>query len=313
MSVQPIPDPSEPIFGPEAWPIPFSRPGIGLPLGVTDHHINSFGHHSATIRISPAVAESMRVRNIRNRNESAKTQNLWAEDMKAGRWRPEDASIKFGWDGVLLDGQNRLGAIIRSGLTTPMRVVWNMDPATQLVMDQGLPRGLDDVTVLVTGTKISKSHSATISAIYAWEVLGQRRNLSSVAAAKASRITRMEFWQQHAEEIAYCHTRGSRIYFSLPRNGRKGAVRLGPSGYAVIVWALRHIDPEQAEFFFARLSDGQGLMAGDPIYTLRRSLEKFPDANTTIVYICRAWNAYRKGEQIHLLQTRRTDTFPEPI
>jgi hypothetical protein len=77
-----------------------------------------------------------------------------------------------------------------------------------------------------------------------------------------------------------------------------------------------------AEFFFQRLADHQGLVKGDPVYELRRATDNSKSVRgqrseryLTAITI-KAWNAYRDGTQIGLLTFRpggeKPERFPEP-
>ena len=69
--------------------------------------------------ISPKLAQQMLAANTQNRPLRDAATDLMAKDMAEGRWHLNGESIIFSSDGVLTDGQHRLTAVVRSGVTVP--------------------------------------------------------------------------------------------------------------------------------------------------------------------------------------------------
>jgi hypothetical protein len=168
-----------------------------------------------------------------------------ARDMSAGRWHDTGEPIKFDYNDALLDGQHRLGAIVASGVTIEMLVIWGLQPETQDYMDIGLKRSVAD---------------------------------------------------------------------SLRDAGRRGGMVYGLSYYM-----LSKVDADDAEQFFRHLIDGQGLLAGSPIYALRTKLIKDPPDRASrsvrheLFYFIKAWNAYRRNQSIVVLRWARGEDYPEAV
>lgn len=78
--------------------------------------------------------------------------DVYAADMAAGRWLDNGESLIFDQDGVLLNGQHRLHAIIKSGVTLRMKVTLGVPRAAAKTMDQGLSRTVGDA-LRMGGTK----------------------------------------------------------------------------------------------------------------------------------------------------------------
>lgn len=79
--------------------------------------------------ITPAMAAEWLERNARNRKVSWDTVDAYARDMRAGNWLVTHQGLAFNKRDELIDGQHRLHAIIRAGVTVMMLVTF------------GLPRG----------------------------------------------------------------------------------------------------------------------------------------------------------------------------
>lgn len=92
-------------------------------------------------RITPDVAEKMLTMNTRNRDP--KKEPL-ARAIVNGEWHLNGASIVFSDDGILLDGQNRLMACIKTGIPIDSVVVRGISTVAQTTMDVGVKRGVTD-------------------------------------------------------------------------------------------------------------------------------------------------------------------------
>lgn len=97
------------------------------------------------VTITPDIAKAWLDKNIKNRHIAARYIRLFARDMRNHAWMLTGETIKFSWDGYLLDGQTRLTACIESN--TPFRslVVYGVDPRSQDVMDTGKARTGADI------------------------------------------------------------------------------------------------------------------------------------------------------------------------
>lgn len=66
--------------------------------------------------INSETAKEILKKNMCNRNISNDTVNLYARDMRAGAWQLTHQGILLGYKGVVIDGQHRLMAIVKSGI-----------------------------------------------------------------------------------------------------------------------------------------------------------------------------------------------------
>jgi hypothetical protein len=60
--------------------------------------------------------------------------------MRRGEWADNGETVKVGTDGRILDGQHRLRAIVDSGCTVPMTVVFGVNPGAFKTIDVGRSR-----------------------------------------------------------------------------------------------------------------------------------------------------------------------------
>jgi len=101
--------------------------------------------------ITPAMAAEWLNNNPANRRRKDKRIQTYARAMKAGRWRLTHQGIALDKDGALMDGQNRLAAIVEAGVSVKMMVARNCDRENMLAIDAGCPRNVGDMLTISHG------------------------------------------------------------------------------------------------------------------------------------------------------------------
>ena len=260
------------------------------------------------IDITPDMAGEMLTHNTHNRPLRERVVNAYVEDMRNGDWEEDGQSIKFGKDGTLLDGQHRLAAIIESGVTLRVLVVRNLPNSTQENMDTQAKRTFGDVLRLRGETKYVALAAAT-RRVHLWE-MGVRRGSGRIQPTNRQLLQTLEKYPWLRDSVAVTE----RVRAQVPI---QGAV------LALCHWLFVQIDGEDCDFFFARLSDGLGLLDGDPIHVLRKTAFKDMSERSRVsdvvilAYVIKSWNAYREGRTIGLLRYRpggaKPEEFPTPI
>jgi hypothetical protein len=268
--------------------------------------------------------------NTHNRKLRATRVNKYAIDMLNGDWLTTGDAIKFSKTDTLLDGQHRLaaivqacteGALVRAGeklppnpkLSLPMVIVRGLDEKSQEAMDNNAVRSLADVLELNRQEKNAGTLATALRITYAWTV-GSRKTI-----AKREQTTNQTLLSWFDEDPDTFRT----LVASVHTEYQKGDHLLPPSVLALAHYLFDDIAPEDAEFFFQRIQDGQGLLKGDPIYELRDALKRVRNerGHRAMAYVLaltvKAWNAYRIGEKINILTFKmggkHPETFPEPM
>lgn len=93
--------------------------------------------------ITPEIAKKYLAQNCNNRNIQPRRVMLLAEQMKNGTFQENGDTIRFNKAGNLIDGQHRLNAIVKSGVTIPMLVVRGLENSVN-VIDRGKNRSVGD-------------------------------------------------------------------------------------------------------------------------------------------------------------------------
>jgi len=124
---------------------------------------------SLIMEITPNMAHYV-INELNKNNRPVKPAHLvrYARDMANNNWGLTGETIKFGLDGLLKDGQNRLMACFKSGCSFKSHVVFGVKPETFHQMDVGATRDGTDMFHIM-GVPNSKYVSGALKLIMAWE------------------------------------------------------------------------------------------------------------------------------------------------
>lgn len=122
----------------------------------------------------------------------------YAADMKSGRWVLSDQAISFDRDGWLINGQHRLQAVHRSGVSIKSLVLWNCPDRSLLVIDGGMKRSTDDRFVMA-GKSYPKGCGATVRRLLIG--MSADRTMQAISDWRVD-----EFMAEHGTDVAFVHT-----------------------------------------------------------------------------------------------------------
>lgn len=235
--------------------------------------------------------------------------------MEEDRWHTDGSPIKFNTKGQLIDGQHRLYAIIHTNKPQTFLVVWGVDDQAMTTLDTGKTRNRGDVLAIHDPSLVDVNTVAGVATIMLRWHKGARNNKLRNEYVSNDEIVR--FYDANKDDIQDATRHGRRLSRSIGAGSS--------AAFGLTYWLFGMIDQEDAEFFWDRLNDGQGLESGNPIYALRELLRREATASSTrdrmradvvVALIIKAWNAYRDGEEITLLRFKvggaHPEKFPEP-
>ena len=160
----------------------------------------------AKMTITPAMAAHwLENGNTRNRPISDAVVSRYARDMKAGRWQLSHQGLAFDAHGVLLDGQQRLWAVVEADVPVEMYVWFNLSADTLMIIDGGRSRSLVDHLRLGGGLgSVNKDQLSVMR-----YMLGHGLEVSMTADEAREQYRRHErailFAVEHLPKIAYAH------------------------------------------------------------------------------------------------------------
>lgn len=119
-------------------------------------------HVCARVEVTPELALSLLAYNsTNNRNVKRNAIEKYARMMRQGKWVYSPQGIVFGDNARLIDGQNRLYAVVLSGKVTPFRITLGWDKEVMNALDRGAMRLLMDA-IKVEELNMSKMEVAIL-------------------------------------------------------------------------------------------------------------------------------------------------------
>jgi hypothetical protein len=242
--------------------------------------------------ITPAVAKRYLEVNLTNRNISDSVVNMYGDDMKCGRWLLTANGIGFDVEGVLVDGQHRLEAIVRSGVAEEFIVVYNLPKPSRAVTDIGRTRTTAD-ELRMRGVTNNAVAAAAVKLYMEYE----RGTVGNTAAARISKPVLVDVAIKMDEDgkLSHAARQASKVHTQ---------VRVSMSMLTMAYMLFASKDKKLADHYYEKLATGENVTG--TILAVRNKLLK-EQANkknklTTahLLYaLIRGWNALRKGE-LHL-------------
>lgn len=260
--------------------------------------------------ITPAIAEQLLKVNRINRVISEPKVNEYCRQMMAGLWKEETGeAIKIATDGSLLDGQHRLSAMIKAGLTLNFLVITGLEKEVFSVLDSGKIRSSGDV-LHIAGVPNAKTTAAAIRRYISLSIgnVGSNnfRPISNSETLSHYR-SRVKFWDAATLMGKKWYNDSNRI--------------LSETEIIAMYAKFWDINEDDAFNFFTKLCTGVGLAADDPIYLLREKL-LFAKLNTRFnliqsirtALVIKAWNYTRTGKKVRVLKFDiERDEYPVAI
>jgi hypothetical protein len=268
------------------------------------------------VKVTPEMATKWLEDNLVNRNIRPKVVAAYRRDMENGRWEFTGETIQRSASGALLNGQHRLHALAGSeGVDhIEMLVVSGLPDKTQSLMDQGVARHIRDAMLIEHG---HIKNSTTVASICRWMVLCPDCGPGTTPSALRNKVSAAEVVDLFAQETGL-----------FIRAGEE-AVRLrhymlgSPTAMGYAWMSLFKVSPEDCTEFFAGMRDMEWSMPNDPRKAaLRRMQLMHGDENIkttletgvmTISVLSRAWNHWRKGEEVESLNIRSRTGIILPV
>jgi hypothetical protein len=256
------------------------------------------------VTITPAMARKFLARNTHNRPVREARVNAYARLMTGGLWHLNGEAIKVAVDGTILDGQHRLRAVVKSGVTIQTLVVSGLPMEAQETMDSGAKRSTGDVFSL-RGEQNAAMLASVARKVWLWDS-GDKRFSSkeSPSSPELAALLEQNSGLRRSADIAV------RTYHSFRY--------IPPSVVGAAHHLASRIAGDEATWFFQRLGDGAELSLRHPILTLRNKAMADKDAKREVTdgrhmaHVMRTWNAVRAGKTLSVIQIPAGDPVIEP-
>lgn len=262
---------------------------------------------TSVVVVDQMIALDWLTSNTHNRPLRKDAVQKLAEDMRNGRWMDNGETIKFSAEGVLLDGQHRLMAIVESDVRLPLLVVRGLDEAAQATIDIGAVRTTGNILALngiPNGNKI---------AALARVIIRYRETPSLVwsASSDPTKATIVEFSLEHSELLGMAAAEAHRARSMMSCNA------LGYGALAFLVHEdSRHV--KRWEAWHEGVITGVNLEKGDARLSFRNYHQRRPshtgggwNSQQQVAIAIKAWNAFVSNKPAQVLRYSQSE-LPMP-
>lgn len=212
---------------------------------------------------------------FRQRPVNSRLVDSYASEMARGTWGISHQGIGFDEQGRLLDGQHRLWAVVKSGVTVLMSVTTGLPVSTNGgynmptldIIDRGRNRS--------TGQQMKVAHGIT----NAFQVASVCRNIAYIYAVD----TRLTLSLSQVLNIYEMYAPSIEAIFSLTESTRQ---KVGTITAPMVVYHGTH--REKAMEFARSFYSKENLRKGSPVLALIKWIENHPNASGRETIVARA-------------------------
>jgi hypothetical protein len=263
---------------------------------------------SIILDYSPALADYI-LTNLSSDNRPKKTAKIkrYAQDLLEGRWAMTGDTIKFGSNGVLRDGQNRLAACIRAGKSFRSHTVFGIDPDLFTRMDIGKNRTPADVFSIA-----GIAYANHVAGAVRWLLILTSHNPGD-RGAQFSNEELLKAYREKFDSDKLEHSIQSAL--AVRRSTRHPVAPL-----AALHYLFAEKNPQKADSFFDEWAMDRAKRARAPTrYLQRRLVEVARQSNQRLhenvrnALIIKAWNAYVGSRALSKVEMQHSpgDKMPE--
>lgn len=238
-------------------------------------------------KITPKKALAWLSNNPNNRRLKTSLVHQITGAITRGEWQENGATIVICEDGTLLDGQNRLTAIVKADVAVYSLVTYGVPKDAYKTIDAGCARGPADVL------KINGYEYETILSGAVKILMGRAFKRESLPQ---ERLT--------GELVLKFLGRNTGVYSSVKKVGASPRVTgFYPSVIAACHFKFSKKDAVMADTWLHKVLTGEDMTKGDPVLVFRNRIIKVVNGLSSgdgnrwnfLVYCVRCWNAMREG------------------
>jgi hypothetical protein len=266
--------------------------------------------------VTPTKAKAWLQGNVDNRKLRETRVLFFSRLLSEKEWELTGDAVVFDDQGVLINGQHRLTAVVVSKISAQFLVLRGVPSKAQEVMDQGLSRNLSD-QLHRRGVQYNTIVAGALNWLYQMDYIERTGKVHySDPSLRPSLRELLHLYENNTELSAEAKTMNKLVYYLK--------VRPGPT--TALYHRLLAVDRADAEIFFKQLQEGTGLAKNDPIWRLRewcvndtlsrRATGRAPTYRYVAMTL-KAWNFWREGKPVgklswHYSSTKK-EAWPTPI
>jgi len=269
-----------------------------------------YSHSVERVLITPEMAGALLLKNHRNRRISQMAVRAYSQDMAHGRWdEGTHQAIALDKNGQILDGQQRLAAIVESGVSVWMWMHTGLEPESIHFMDKGRKRSVADSVHIDGG-----AHGETVAA-------GIRNYLfykcvPNVVWTGHRSPTHADVFDYYQSNLERCNW-SARLAVQTQKQ-YKLLVRSQIAGFLLIAVATGLYEDEHLERFCDRLGSGLELPESSPIAAYRHRLVMLATTSRikdrqqlAIANLIKLFNFEQAGTPLKLFKNASFPPMPE--
>lgn len=244
------------------------------------------GYGVERVKVTPELAQHYLTFNRNNWDVVTARIEEYADEMRRGEWKENGDSICFTKNARLIDGQHRLQAIIKSGVTVFMLVVYGCEEGAQVTIDTGRTKKAKGVMTVEGLPK----WEAGVAGTALHTIINHANGLPLSSNVKRNNREIQNFYLEFPAVKA-----SVTAVSELPRK----AILITHSKALVLHYLFAQKDVAAADEFMQRLFLGDSLARSNPIYQLRQKLNEArisgkPYSFREQYHACiKTWNAVR--------------------
>lgn len=263
------------------------------------------------VLMTPEMASGILANNKRNRNFREAKSEVIAADIRAGRWMLTPQTISIASNGILLDGQHRLTAIIRSGMAVPVMLATDCPPECFAAIDTGDSRTPGDL-LKIEGASNYNYIGAIIRVVYFYN--NYPNNVWNHNLGALSKQQLLEIYKSDPAGWASAAKQAS----ANPKTAFLNVTAVGALLYLYSsAKAPRQDDAIAINDYLRLYRTGEMLSNGDPILAFRN----WQVANHKIAYVkkpqtqlachIKAYKYWRDGAQLKCFKVPQVPPMPQ--
>lgn len=252
-----------------------------------------------TVMISPKKAMELLYGNYDNRNLNDRHVEMLTKAIKTGHWMLNGESIIIDNEGRLLDGQHRLYAVIKSGVTVPMLIVEGIDVKSFITLNNliKIRRGEDVLSSGSDGAPNAAKANALIKHVINWHNRSSHMNHAANRKGSFNQTNDVIYsiYQQIGDNVQQSIEDVKRI---IKQNGKYNAIYI-----TTALFLLRqNEDSAQVDDFVNYIVEGGDYRQSPAtrlIPTIKRRKENMPHGRyrcETIFMVLKSYELWTNGE-----------------